>query len=108
MYICYLIVNVLYLEELLTTIEVYATKMFCLNFRTISHSSYVGTPISVQTEESWLQDLSNKKKPGEQFDVLAFAGWWDDTLERAQWRQLVDAGLNPSPHANIVMTERDT
>nr|XP_053775359.1 glutamate-rich protein 6 [Desmodus rotundus] len=31
--------------------------------RTISHSSYVGTPISVQTEESWLQDLSNKKKP---------------------------------------------
>ncbi|XP_045707844.1 glutamate-rich protein 6 [Phyllostomus hastatus] len=32
--------------------------------RTISGGLYPGAPISVQTDESWLQDLSNKKKSG--------------------------------------------
>lgn len=37
-------------------------------------SLYERVQISVQTEDSWLQQIS-KKEPSEYFDSLAVAGW---------------------------------
>lgn len=39
-----------------------------------SRSSFHGVPMSVQTEESWLQDMSGDKDAGEQLGPLAIAG----------------------------------
>ncbi|XP_058430898.1 glutamate-rich protein 6 [Marmota monax] len=53
------------------------------DFRSIYKGLYPGVPTSVQTEESWLQDMFGDKDTGEQLGLFATAGRWDSVGEAA-------------------------